>query len=441
MTKIGERFLREVRVFRSYPHAMRVLFMTNQIYSLAMPVFYLFTNTYILRKSDSVSMVLVYQLATYTSIPFTFCVNGWLLRHIQICRLYAAGMMCGGLSITVMMTLPALDLSGICAAGLIMGVSFGLYWSNRDFLALGATTDANRNYYYGLEAFFGSLIGLVVPLTAGWFLEWTGHWFGTVNVGYRLLTVGVFVLSVLASLMVCSGKFENPPPSRFLYFRFHWLWQRCLWLAVLKGLAQGYIMTVPAMLVTRFLGKEGVLGTAQSVGVLFSAGLLYFIGRKAKPEQRVLVYALGLVAYALGGVANAALFNDVGVIIFMLCLLLASPLLDFGYSTLVLQVIDRVAPIEGRNQFSYFISLEFGLYAGRSVGCGLFLVLAYTLSDVVALRYALMIIGFVQLLSVMAARSITRGNLLFQQGRLESCQTPSDGLVVSTEIMKGTPTI
>ena len=36
------------------------------------------------------------------------------------------------------------------------------------------------------------------------------------------------------------------------------------------------------------------------------------------------------------GLANAALFNGTGVILFMLCLLLASPLIDFGYSTLVL---------------------------------------------------------------------------------------------------------
>jgi YQGE family putative transporter len=80
----GGRLAREIRVFLSYPRNMRVLLVTNLIYSFAMPVFYMFTNTYILRNSESVSMVIVYQLATYTGIPFTFYVNGWLLKHFQI---------------------------------------------------------------------------------------------------------------------------------------------------------------------------------------------------------------------------------------------------------------------------------------------------------------------------------------------------------------------
>ena len=405
----GARLAREIRVFLSYPRNMRVLLVTNLIYAFAMPVFYMFTNTYILRKSESVSMVIVYQLATYTGIPFTFCVNGWLMKHFQIRWLYAVGMMLGGVSMTIMMVLPELHLTGLGVAGLVMGMSFGLYWANRDFLALSATDDGNRNYYYGLEAFFGNVIGLVVPVTVGWFLEGSCHWFGAAHQGYRILTACVFVVSALASAMIFAGRFVNPPPTRFLYLRFHWLWQRCLALAVLKGLAQGYIMTAPAMLVARFLGKEGVLGTAQSVGVLFSATLLYVIGRRAKPQHRVAIYAVGLVMYALGGAANALLFNGTGVVIFMFCLLLAGPLIDFAYGPIVLRAVDAVSAIERRNPFSYLISLEFGLYVGRFVGCSLFLVLAYKVSDIVALRYALLIIGLLQLLSVVAARGIARG--------------------------------
>jgi hypothetical protein len=36
-------------------------------------------------------------------------------------------------------------------------------------------------------------------------------------------------------------------------------------LAILKGLAQGYIVTAPAMLVMRLVGEEGALGTLQAV--------------------------------------------------------------------------------------------------------------------------------------------------------------------------------
>ena len=46
----------------------------------------------------------------------------------------------------VMMSLGKLSLSGVGVAGLVMGMSFGLFWANRDFLALSTTNDSNRNY-------------------------------------------------------------------------------------------------------------------------------------------------------------------------------------------------------------------------------------------------------------------------------------------------------
>ena len=62
----------------------------------------------------------------------------------------------------------------------MMGMSFGLFWANRDFLALSTTNDANRNYYYGVETFFYTNTYVIVPAIIGWFIEGTGvrGWFG-----------------------------------------------------------------------------------------------------------------------------------------------------------------------------------------------------------------------------------------------------------------------
>ena len=50
-----------------------------------------------------------------------------------------------------------------------------------------------------------------------------------------------------------------PEHTRFVYFHFHPLWWRMLTLALLKGLAQGYIVTAPAMLIMLLVGQEGTL--------------------------------------------------------------------------------------------------------------------------------------------------------------------------------------
>jgi YQGE family putative transporter len=142
-----KKFLHEYRHFRSYPRDMRMLLITNLVYGLVMPVIEMFIGAYVMRKSDDVKMVVIYQLAVYTGIPFTFLVNGWLLQFVSVKRLYSVGMLLSGVSMVVMMSLTELSLVGLGVAGLLMGMSFGLYWSNRDYLALSSTSDGNRNYY------------------------------------------------------------------------------------------------------------------------------------------------------------------------------------------------------------------------------------------------------------------------------------------------------
>ncbi|MGA2500696.1 MAG: MFS transporter, partial [Tepidisphaeraceae bacterium] len=282
-----KKLMGEYRLFLSYPWDMRVLIVTNLVYGLVMPVIEMFIGAYVMRKSDDVKMVVTYQLAVYTGIPFTFLVNGWLLRHMSIKRLYSVGMLLSGVSMVVMMSLPQLSFWGLGMAGVLMGMSFGLYWSNRDFLALSSTTDSNRNYYYGLENFFATNLNIAVPLAVGAFIaRFGGDDAARIGLAYQIVTGVVFVLTILASLIVHQGRFANPPDTQFIYFRYHWLWNRMQLLALLKGIGQGYIVTAPAMLVMSLVGKEGSLGTLLSAGGVLSAILLYILGRTTQPRHR-----------------------------------------------------------------------------------------------------------------------------------------------------------
>lgn len=402
---------REYEFFRSHPRGMRILLLTNLLYALVLPVIELFIGAYIMRNSAQVSLVVVFQLALYTGIPLTFLINGYLLNRIAIARLYSFGMLLSGVSMAAMMMLEELSASGIFAAGLIMGLSYGFFWANRDFLALETTDDDNRNYYYGLETFFYTITFILVPFSAGVFiaaaerLDWFG---GQVNMAYYLLTALVFILTALASVLVHRGNFSNPRKAPFVFFRFDKLWNKMLKLAALKGIAQGYIVTAPVMLIMKLVGEEGELGIIQSVGAFLSAILLYLLGRVAKPRHRMAIFTAGLSLFALGALFNAGLYSSLGVILFVLCLIFARPLLDVAYFPIQLKVIDIVAARERRNQFAYIFNHELGLYAGRLFGCGLFILLAYFASEELALRYALAVIAFIQLLSVFVAKSILR---------------------------------
>jgi MFS transporter, YQGE family, putative transporter len=396
--------LKETGFFRSQPKNLRILLTTNLIYALVLPVLELFVGAYILRESNNNSLVVLYQLMVYAGIPFTFLVNGYLLRIIPIARLYSLGMLMSGVAMSVMMMLPQLNVFGVGLVGFIMGSSYGFFWSNRDFLSLSSTNDQNRNYYFSMETVFYTVTFIIMPAVAG-FLIASGETYGLYSArsAYIALTVAVFVLTILASVIVHKGDFINPPKIRFVFLKFHRDWYWMLVMGACKGIAQAAIFFFPILLIMTFVGKEGSLGGLVAAGSLLTVGILYLIGRFSKPEHRIIVFSAGLVIFLIGGCINAFFFSAVGVVLYQFSNSLSRPLLDAAYFPIQLGVIDRVSAIEKKNKFAYIFNHEAGLFAGRLAGCLLFLVTSRSLSPEFALRYVLLIIALIQALSIPVA--------------------------------------
>ena len=285
-----------------------------------------------------------------------------------------------------------------------MGIASGLFWANRGFLALSTTTDENRNHYYGVETFFLTITSVIVPAAIGWLIAATGKygWVGgDRNNSYRIIAVCALVLTVAASIVINTGSYRNPPKTRSVFFHSPSLWKKMLSLAALKGLAQGYLVTAPAMLIMMLVGQEGTLGLIQAARGIISSFMLYAVGRASRPEHRVPVFAVGLLLFAAGSIFNALLFDAKGVLIFMACL--AKPVLDFAYFPIQMLIIDTVSAIEGTNEYVYIFNHKLGLFAGRFFGCGLFILMAAYVPRVAALKHALPTIAGLQLASIWIA--------------------------------------
>lgn len=402
--------------WKDFTRSAKILILTNVIYAFVLPVIDIFVASYIMRNSNDPSKVIFYQMAIYTGIPITFFINGYLLNRINIKRLFSLGMLLSGVSMVFMMSLKEINYFGLVMAGLIMGMSFGLYWANRDYLVLATTKDRTRNFYYGLETFFYTIIASIVPVIIGWYLmNGNGTSNEGVNSGYKVVTTIVFIITIIASVVFHFGTYEKPKSEKFLYFKFHKLWKKMLQLAVLKGLAQGFIVTAPAMLMMKFFHSEGALGSAISIGAVIASIIMLILGKYSKPKHRLTIFSIGLISFFMASFFNGLLFNSTGVIIFMFLLLIARPILDIAYFPIQLKVIDVLSKIENRNEFSYILNHEFGLFIGRLIGAGTFLIIAFFINTDIALRYALLIIGVLQLLSILIAKQLLR-----QQETLEN---------------------
>ena len=74
----------------------------------------------------------------------------------------------------------------------------------------------------------------------------------------------------------------------------------------------------------------------------------------------------------------------------------------------MMRTIDVVSKKEKRNEYAYIMSHEIGLFFGRAFGLLIFLFLAFKVSEDFSLKYALPIVGALQLLSLPLARHIIK---------------------------------
>jgi len=403
----------EFLFFKEQPQNIRTLLITNMLYGMILPIIEIFIGAYIMRNTGNSSYVAIFQLFMYIGVVSTSILNGALLKIFKVNWLYSFGIVLSAIALMVMMFVHSIGIVQLGIAGFAIGASTGFFWTNRYLLALTATNDKNRNYFFGLESFFFSLWSIVIPLMVGAFLGTIdgkvlfGH---TVNInsGYQIITVIVFFIAVGACIVLSKGDFANPVQKKFIYFRYHVLWQKFLALASLKGMVQGFLVTAPAILVMRLVGNEGSLGLIQGIGGGATAIIVYVLGRIAKPEHRMKIFGFGLVVFFIGTLVNGIMFSAIGVIIFVLCKVLFQPLHDLAYFPTMMKTIDAVSTIEKRNEYAYILSHEVGLFFGRALGMILFISLAYFVSEIFALKYALIIVGALQLISLPLAKHIIK---------------------------------
>lgn len=402
----------EFKFFLSQPRNIKTLLVTNLLFAMVLPVIEIFAGAYIMRNTGSPSFVVKYQLCMYIGVVLAALVNGILLKYLKSAFVYGFGIIISAISLMAMMSISNVNIEILCLAGFLIGLSTGFFWTNRYLLTLYSTDDSNRNYFFGCESFFFSLWNIVIPLVIGAFLATVeaGRVFGdlTVNGGYKVITAAALFISVLACVALSQGRFKNPESKKFFYFRFHELWVKMLSLAGLKGMVQGFLVTAPAILVMKFLGSEGSLGLIQGIGGALTAILVYILGRVARPQDRIKIFGFGLLIFFIGTLANGIMFSAFGVIIFVLCKVFFQPLHDLAYYPIMMKAIDVVSEIEKRDGYTYIMSHEIGLFFGRAFGMVLFILMASLISEDFALRFALVVVGALQMLSLPLAKNIIK---------------------------------
>jgi len=321
--------------------------------------------------------------------------------------LYSLGLLLSGVSMIFMMSLKDLNIYGVVIAGLIMGASYGFYWSNRDFISLEVTNDQNRNYYFSIDTIFYTLSWIIVPVFVGFIISNgpSTNLYSTKS-AYVGVTIAVFIITILASININRENYKNPEHSQLIFFKYNKLWKKMILFSITKGIMQGAIMIFPILLILSIIGGVNMLGIIVSGGQILSAIVLYLIGRLAKPKHRLIIYIISITFFVTAILIHATFYSVIGVIFYNILQYMAKPLHDVSYFPTEFRVIDIVSKQENRSEYSYIINHEFTLFIGRISSILIVLFGAYEVSADFALRYGLCFIAIVMILSVFLGKSI-----------------------------------
>jgi len=399
-------FKREVSQFTSLSDSCRKLVVSNFIYSFVFIVLPFIANFFIFRefKDSQPEQVIPYQsiyfVGYYFSIPIGFLLNGFLLTRFKVNKLYIIGMMAEVFVIIPLFFLHLQTKPALFSIGMIMGVSSGLFWSNRHYMSIFVTENNNRNYVYGIENTLMNLAGLLSPLIFS-FLTGDAKSFSIQKyypefpevIGHYILAAFLILCITIASFNILNGKYHNPGMKRFFFIRYCSVWNKQRLMNILEGLTYGPLIVMPSFIFLIVLKDSSKLGLFQSLGTLAALIPLYLFARYSKPKHRILILLSAGAILLFGAINLAIYFNSFGAMTFMICSNIAFMLLYMPYLSIRMRAVNLSVPIDKRDEYAYLCDVEATLAIGRLSGLGIFMLIFTYGSQLLSLRYGFLIIS------------------------------------------------
>ena len=408
----------EIMQFTSLNVDCRKLVLANFFYSfifLTLPIianYFIFLEFQGLDQEKMMKYNLTYFVGYFVAIPIGFTINGYLLRHFKINYLYIFGMLAEIFVIIPLTFLHIKMLVPLFLIGNVMGISSGLFWSNRHYMSFFVTDNKNRNYVFGLENTLINVGGFVTPLIFAFLTGTAGFTLIKLfpdlyaDTGKIILAIFLLSLILIASITILKGNYKNPEIKPFLFFKYCRAWNKQRLMNILEGLTNGALIVMPSLIVLHFFRDSSMLGVLQSIGIFVGLFPIYFLGRYTKPKHRVHMLAgLGLVLTA-SALILAFDMNQTTSMIFLLSSQIIFTILYMPYLAIRMRSMNLASPIDKREEYSYFVDIEITFGLGRIMGLGIFLLVYYSFSQMFALRFGFLFIALVPIIAALVGRTI-----------------------------------
>lgn len=400
------------RIHAEWNHFLRLPVDTRRFFGAALgynlfdSILFTYAYAFMFAQTDSFIAVATFNVVFYVTLLAGFFVNIALLKVFASKQLFIVSGILQAASLFSIFYLPDISLATIAAVGAVCGLFQGIYWSVRNSVYLSFTNDDNRHYYEGLKTTLSSSGDMVLLALAGWFIA-KSETFALLTKLEAYRFVGLFGVAVL----IISTWFLRQtafPPMRISRARIGTMskqWWLFRGFVLVSAVQFALVISVPETITLHFLGDEGVLGSMQSLFVLLSAMLIYFLGRKAKKQHRfhlLLASALPLMLLSL-----SLLFSQHVVLIigYLLVMYLSNQLFWFVYFPIFSRAIEYETTEETK-QYPYVLDHEIWINVSRVMTTLVYIALVQFLGDVRGMFIALALGALMQLATALIAKPL-----------------------------------
>jgi len=371
-------FKDEINHFRLLPKKSRELLVLIFLYSSAYPIISVYINSYIWKNSVSPYNLPVFRLGLFLTVPVFFALTGILVKKIKVGILYFIGAIIISLSAITVIFLKNNSFLSYLTMGVCLGAGAGLYWANRNYITQKETDEKNRNYFFGLSLSYQTFVNLMITSLIGWLIVF--------GLSYEFIFSIAFVLIFLSGYRVYINKHENPTIKSIFVKNPSLLWQRKRLLYCGIGLIDGLTFFIPSILILKYLGGEGILGTLTAISSLFSSFLMYLYGRNSNVDNNKKTLIFSLIAVLSFSFIMMAFFNKMTILMYIL---ISGLTINFVWLTMMpiaMRVVDKDTVSKKESAFIYVIDTEAFLNIGRVMSLSIYIFVLFGYGEDMALR-------------------------------------------------------
>lgn len=379
------------------------------LYGLAHPMIITFMNTYLWRASGNPLDLALYNMCWYAGLPLGFLINGRLLKLFPTQKLFFLGCAFLGLGPLLLVATGPGAAGNSWLFGLLVGISGGFFWGNRNYLTSRSTTSENRFSFISIESSLGALASIIAPFIIGWFLILGERW-GLYSIAnaYKIMSVLGWCLIIFVGYLVSRVKVK---PIKLKYLTVQEpsnLWNRLRRLEVMSGFIDGFSAIYPALIVLTFIGQEESIGTIQSISAGVAAFLMYNLGKKVQHKDHPRVFAVWVVFSSLAIITYATLFSPTGALTYFVLAALVACFRWPSLSALMFEIVEMQENANAKNhRYALIMDRETFLNLGRTASLCLFVVL-FSAQPEFTLRYGFLLAVIFQVGSLIAMTDLTR---------------------------------